>query len=192
MPFPAISRISTPRLVVRQIQAADLPDLMAVNGDEEVTRFLPYRTWTSMDDATAWYHRMQDLGATGTAQQLVLESVAAGRVIGSLLLFGHEASSARLEVGYALGRSHWRQGVAKEALQATCTHLFRELSVRRLEAQVDPANAASCALLQSLGFTLEGRLRQRWVTKGQAADTNFYGCLAQEWPAGQDGAPLPA
>ena len=49
---------------------------------------------------------------------------------------------------------------------------------------------ASCALLQSLGFTLEGRLRQRWVTKGQADDTNFYGCLAQEWPAGQDGAPL--
>ena len=181
MPFPAVTRIATPRLVIRPIEAADLPDLLAINGDEEVTRFLPYATWTSIDDGTAWFDRMQGIAATGTAQQLVIEHVPAGRVIGTLLLFKYEASSSRLELGYALGRSHWRQGLAKEALRGICTHLFRDRSIRRLEAEVNPANQASCALLQGLGFAMEGRLRKRWVSKGQAYDIHFYGCLAEEW-----------
>lgn len=43
-----------------------------------------------------------------------------------------------------------------------------------------PDNQASNALLASLGFTLEGRLRQRWKAKGVAYDVNHWGLLDGE------------
>ena len=59
--------------------------------------------------------------------------------------------------------------------------MLATMAIRRIEAEVNPANLASCALLLAVGFSLEGRLRKRWVSKGAAYDTNFYGCLAEDW-----------
>jgi [ribosomal protein S5]-alanine N-acetyltransferase len=59
--------------------------------------------------------------------------------------------------------------------------------VRRIEAEVNPANTASNALLLGLGFTHEGTARQRWVAKGRAYNTNLYGLLADEWASASAG-----
>ena len=57
------------------------------------------------------------------------------------------------------------------------------MGLRRLEAEVNPANSASVKVLRALGFTQEGCLRKRWVAKGNAPyDTHFFGLLAEEWP----------
>jgi len=79
-----------------------------------------------------------------------------------------------------LGRAHWGRGLMREALQAVCAALFDAGIVRRFEAEVDPANAASGALLGSLGFSREGRLRQRWAAKGRVYDVDAWGLLAGE------------
>ena len=181
MPLQPITSIPTPRFTIRPVNGGDLDDLFEINSDEAVTRFLPYKTWRTGDDGSAWLARMQALGATGTGQQLVIERSEDRKVVGTILLFKFDEGSARLELGYALGRAHWRNGYAREALQAVCGHAFRQLSVRRMEAEVDPLNTASNALLVALGFVREGMLRQRWITKGVANDTNIYGCLAHEW-----------
>ena len=183
MPIPAIEQVRTGRLCIRPVRGTDLADLLAVNGDAAVTEHLPYATWQSLEDAQAWFVRMQTLAASGTAQQLVVERVGEARVIGSVLLFQFDEASARLELGYVLGRAHWRLGLAREALQAVCSHLFGARGVRRIEAEVNPANLASNALLRALGFVHEGLLRKRWVAKGMAYDTNLYACLADEWKA---------
>lgn len=180
MPLMPVESITTPRLAVRPVGAADLPGLLPINGDEAVTRFLPYPTWQGQEDGAHWLARMQVLQGTGTAQQLVMERRADGRLVGTVLLFKHDEGSARIELGYVVGREHWRQGYATEALRAVCAHAFGALGVRRIEAEVNPANEASNAVLLKLGFTPEGRLRQRWVAKGQAYDTILYGCLAGE------------
>ena len=51
MSLTPVTEILCPRLRLRPLDSADLPDLMAVNGDPEVTRFLPYATWQSANDA---------------------------------------------------------------------------------------------------------------------------------------------
>jgi ribosomal-protein-alanine N-acetyltransferase len=184
MPLPALPSIESPRLLVRPLTKADLGDLLQVNGDAAVTRFLPYATWTSPADADAWYQRMADIQATGTAVQLVLVERRSGTAIGTCLLFRFDEGSARAELGYVLGRAHWGSGYMHEALVAVIDAAFGALSLRRLEAEVDPRNAASGRLLQRLGFTREGLLRQRWVTRGEAKDVEVYGLLSDEWRRG--------
>ncbi len=179
--FAIAAPIESQRLTLRPVAAADLPALAAINGDAEVTRFLPYATWQSADDGTAWLARMDAVAAAGTGQQLIIVRRADGMVIGTLLLFRFDAGSARVELGYVLGRSHRRQGLMREAVLAACGHVFGVLGLRRIEAEVNPANVASNRLLAGIGFTLEGTLRERWVTKGVAHDTHLYGCLAADW-----------
>lgn len=181
MPLPPFPEIRTARLLVRAVAESDLADLLEVNGDDEVTRYLPYSTWRCHDDAVAWLGRVQGLCATGTARQLVVERQSDGRVIGTVLVFHFDEPSARAEIGYVVGRACWRRGYAREALQAVCRHAFTEIGIRRIEAEARPDNVASNELLLSLGFTHEGRLRRRWVAKDEAYDTNIYGCLAGEW-----------
>jgi len=181
MAIPTIDKIVTARLVIRPVTETDLVDLLDINGDEQVTRFLPYATWQSIKDGEAWLKRMQALSETGAGQQLVIIRSSDERVVGTTLLFRYDEGSARVELGYVIGRAYWRQGYATEALTAVCEHAYTKMAIRRIEAEVDPRNAASNAVMQSLGFTREGLLRKRWITKGEPTDTYIYSCLAEEW-----------
>ena len=182
--------IETLRLRLRQVQPSDIEALLVVNCDEEVNAFLPYPRWADLNDGEAWYQRMVTLQTTGSAIQLVLVDKASNLAIGSCLVFRHDAASQRAELGYVLGREHWRQGLMNEALGAVVTAAFAGqlcgaflgVALRRLEAEVNPINRASCAALHRLGFTQEGLLRQRWVGKGQAYDVAVFGLLSHEWP----------
>jgi RimJ/RimL family protein N-acetyltransferase len=180
MPLDAVT-ISSARVALRAVAEPDIDDLLEINGDPEVTRFLPYATWQSREDGLAWLTRMQALEAAGTGRQLVVVRSADEKVIGTVLLFKFDAGSARLELGYVLGRAYWGQGFMREALETLCAHAFSAMSMRRLEAEVNPDNEPSNALLRRIGFRLEGTLRKRWVGKGMTYDTNFYGFLAEEW-----------
>ena len=176
--------VACQRVSLRPVAEADIDDLLEINGDEEVTRFLPYATWRSREDGLAWLERTRKLEATGTGRQLVVVRAADAKVVGTMLLFKFDAASARLELGYVLGRAYWGQGLMREALEALCAHAFSAMAIRRLEAEVNPDNEASNGLLRRIGFRLEGTLRKRWVAKGGPPyDTNFYGFLAEEWQA---------
>jgi RimJ/RimL family protein N-acetyltransferase len=179
--FP--QQLVTPRLVLRAVAQADLPDLLAINGDPEVTRYLPYEAWKDLTAARAWLERMRKIESEGTALQLVVARADDARVIGTCLLFRLDEGSARAELGYVMKRDHWRGGWMREALEALLAHAFTAMEIRRIEADVDPANIASQRLLERLGFEREGVRRERWVQKGRAVDSMMFGVLAREWLA---------
>jgi RimJ/RimL family protein N-acetyltransferase len=181
MAFLAPIRTESERLLIREVEAGDLADLLAINADDAVTQFLPYESWRSLADGVAWFERMKKIAETGTAAQLVIVDKASVRAIGTCLLFRLEAASARAELGYVLGRSRWGRGLMHEALVALISHAFDAQGLRRLEAEVNPLNVASCRLLERLGFTNEGLLRKRWLAKGALYDARFYGLLRDEW-----------
>ncbi len=71
-------------------------------------------------------------------------------------------------LGYFAFTGHERQGLMQEALRLVARIAFREMGLHRLEANIQPANAASIALVRSCGFRQEGysprylKLRGRW------------------------------
>jgi RimJ/RimL family protein N-acetyltransferase len=180
MPFSLPPLIDTQRLIIRLVKEDDIPDLYMVNGDDSVTQYLPYPSWQSIEDGKAWYERMYKLYETGTVIQFVIMEKASGHVIGSCLLFRLEEASARAEIGYIMGSAYWNMGFTFEALQALINYAFEQCDLRRLEAEIDPRNVASCNLLLKLGFTHEGTLRQRCFAKGEISDSNIYGLLRDD------------
>jgi len=106
------------------------------------------------------------------------------KLIGTVTLFNLSISNGRAEIGYAMGSAHWGNGYMNEALKALIVHAFDVMDFRRLEADVDPRNAASIRTLERLGFQREGFLRERWHVGGELQDAFFYGLLKREWQCG--------
>lgn len=117
---------------------------------------------------------------SGSHAQLGIELKCARRVIGTCTLFNFHEQSRRAEVGYILHREFWGNGYMTEALSYLIDYAFAKLGLNRLEADIDPRNAASARLLERLGFVREGLLRQRWIVGDEVSDTGFYGLLANE------------
>jgi [ribosomal protein S5]-alanine N-acetyltransferase len=119
----------------------------------------------------------------GSLLQLALERTADGAFLGLCLLFNFNKTSARAEIGYALASGYRSNGYMSEALPALIDHAFGALALNRLEADIDPRNAASARLLDRLGFMPEGVLRERWIVNGEPSDSRMYGLLARDWRA---------
>lgn len=102
-------------------------------------------------------------------------------LIGTSTLYNVDLTHRRAEVGYALNRDQWGKGYVNEALKALLRYAFAELNLHRLEADVDPRNAASIKTLERLGFKREGYLRERWHVDGEIQDALFYGLLRREF-----------
>ena len=93
---------------------------------------------------------------------------------------GEKRQGGVTELGYMVVPEAQGRGVAREAVAGLVGQLFSE-GQRRVFADVDPDNRASVALLERLGFRLEGRLRSEWHTHIGVRDSLIYGLLAGEW-----------
>jgi ribosomal-protein-alanine N-acetyltransferase len=58
---------------------------------------------------------------------------------------------------------------------------FRALALHRIEADIDPRNDGSRKLLERLGFSSEGLLRERYFVGEEITDTELFGLLATGW-----------
>ncbi len=59
-------------------------------------------------------------------------------------------------LGYYAFAGFEGQGLMREGLKAVVRHAFKELSLHRLEANIQPGNGPSIALVKACGFRLEG------------------------------------
>ena len=71
----------------------------------------------------------------------------------------------------------------QEALRALIAYGFGTLNLNRIEADVDPRNAASAKTLERQGFLKEGYLRERWIVGDEVSDSALYGLLQRDWMA---------
>lgn len=110
---------------------------------------------------------------------------------GTCTLWQIDEQNRRAEVGFALARADWGKGLMTAGLTVLIGYCFERLRLRRLEADVDPENETSIALLERLGFRREGRLRERWLVGGKVFDSLFYGLLERDWREGHRPTPRP-
>jgi [ribosomal protein S5]-alanine N-acetyltransferase len=181
MPLTVPHQIESSRVLVRPLLESDLPALLVINSDEEVTKFLGRPPWKSMTDAEAWFQRMSAVQEAGSAVEFVIRIKSTEEVIGRCGLFDYTEGDACAAVGYLLGRAYWGQGYMREALTGLIDCAFHEMNLRRLEAKVEAENISSAGLLRRLGFAREGVLRERWITNGKPVDAELYGLLRHEW-----------
>lgn len=185
-PQVAAARLPTlaaPRVQLRWMEARDLEDLYAIYSDPEVVRYWSHTAWPHRDEASIYLEAIENGFQAGSLFQWGIAMRGDDRVIGTVTLYAIDHAQGRAEVGFALARDHWGHRYGQEALTVLMDHAFDALSLRRIEADVDPRNLPSLRTLETLGFRREGYLRQRWQVAGELQDSVLMGLLASDWQA---------
>jgi [ribosomal protein S5]-alanine N-acetyltransferase len=139
----------TPRLVLRPVEEADVPELVALLADPEVFRFL-------LDGAPAPVAQVREIvaaSATSFRTSGVGLYLATERGDGSVagLAGFRPAEIGGLELVCALRPRYWGRGLAEEACRACLASAF-EAGLEEVLAGADAPNSASLRLIARLGF----------------------------------------
>lgn len=177
--FPTLN---TGRLVLRQFEVTDAEAVQHLAGAKEVAAgtFLPH----PMDRQAAhdWITERLKNQAAGTGVTFAITLAESGEVIGSIgLEIVAEHEQGRLS--YWLGSAYWNHGYGTEAVTALVDYGFLSLKLHRIYAPHFHTNPASGRVLQKVGMTHEGRLREHYIRFGQRIDVELYGMLRQEFIA---------
>lgn len=84
-------------------------------------------------------------------------------------------------LGYYLGAAYAGQGLMSEAIALTLNHAFTTMGLHRVEANIQPDNAPSLALVAKLGFVREGYSRRYLKIRGRWRDHERWAILAEDW-----------
>ncbi|HEX7150624.1 MAG TPA: GNAT family N-acetyltransferase [Thermoanaerobaculia bacterium] len=166
---------------LRWLHDGDVPALHSIFADPQVMRYWSSPPLESLDAAR---ELLAHIHANFRARTLFQWGIARNEddlVIGTTTLYHLDYQHGRGDIGYALGRAHWGNGHASDAVSRALRFAFDELGLRRIEADADPRNEASIRVLERQGFVREGNLRERYFMNGELQDTAFYGLLKREW-----------
>lgn len=181
--MPAFNDITlhTTRLLLRALREADAPSLLAIFSDAMFMRYGTTPPWKAMCEADAMIARDLKAMALGERIRLGIERVEDKALIGICTLFDLDQSCRSAQIGYGLGSKFWGNGYMNEALVALLEYGFSELSLNRIEADIDPENVHSAKSLARIGFIKEGHLRESCMVNGALKDSARYGLLRNEW-----------
>jgi RimJ/RimL family protein N-acetyltransferase len=176
VPLPNI--INTPRLVLRPYSLGDVDAVLSYAADKEWGRYLPLPRPYLRRDAERFVAGQILLDRTVHPSWAI---VFKNSVIGGInIRFNFENRLA--EMGYSIARDNWRQGFAYEAARAVVEAAFHvHPDLNRIRASTDLRNLASQRVLEKVGMSKEGILRQNRFVHEEFADEVWFGLLRDEW-----------
>lgn len=162
------------RISIRPFKVTDVDDFMSWASDDQVTRFLRWKTFTSKEEALTF---IKDICVPHPWRRSICVNDHCS--ISFISVFpGSGDDRCRANMGYALATKHWGPGITTKAVKIALSQVFKDLpDLVRLQAFVDVENKASQRVLEKTGFPKEGLLRKYCYIKGKITDLLAYSFL---------------
>lgn len=157
-------RLETERLFIYPVSDGEMRSLAESEKDPELRKAYFEMLWGCLDfpESRAWY----------AAWDMELRE-SPGTAAGDLCFKGPPEGGA-VEVGYGLRAGFCGKGYMTEALRALCAWALAQPGVMLIEAETEPGNAASQAVLARAGFVPAGKAGEegpRFVLRGAGKDS---------------------
>jgi len=142
----------------------------------ETTLNIPYPY--TLSQVNQWITTLREDPLKTNEMHFAIET--GGDLIGTVrLILNPQHDNAK--TGYWIGKEFWGKGYATEAAAAVLTFGFNRLHLNRIYANCFDNNPASVKILERMGMTLEGRLRQHIKKWDEYRDLLVYGMLKEEF-----------
>ncbi len=157
--------LETDRLVLRRFTEADVDNLVELDSDPEVMRYINGGRPTPREEVEqeilpaflAWYERSPGFGFWAA------EEKATGEFVGWFHFRPEPHSpSGDVELGYRLRRAAWGKGYATEGARALIRKGFSESGVRRVVAETMAINTGSRRVMEKCGLRHVRTFYQEW------------------------------
>ncbi len=172
-PFPTLT---TERLALRQIVPDDLEFSFRLRNDDAVIEYLD-RPKQTREEIAALIERITLATERNESISWAISWRDRPSYLGEISFWRTIPMHHRAEIGYSLLPEYWKQGLAREALHAVLTYGFETMRLHSIEANVNPNNTPSFALLEKAGFVREAYFRENHHHDGRFTDSAIYSLL---------------
>jgi [ribosomal protein S5]-alanine N-acetyltransferase len=173
---PTAPEITTTRLNLRGLTTDDAQAIFRYASDPEVARFTLWPPHKS-EEFTKGFLRLFTQPTFLSWAILPQDEEA---VVGMVFLHSLNKQHKKAELAFNLARTHWKKGFVTEAAGAVLDFAFRHLALNRIEATCMPANVGARRVLEKLGLSREGRMRQSHFRYDGSHDMDLFAVLKDE------------
>lgn len=176
-----IPRFETEHLILRKLTLEDAEDVFDYASNPKVSKYVTWETHRTINDSIAFIkmtiekYEQKGIGDWG----LVLKEN--GKLIGTCGFVTWNKQHHWAEIGYVLSQDYWNRGIMTEAARTIIRHGFEKMDLNRIEAQHMVVNIASGRVMQKIGMTFEGVIREKFFAKGNYRDLKLYSILKREY-----------
>lgn len=178
--------VETERMLLRRFTESDVDNLVELDSDPEVMRYITGGTPTPraeiVDDVLpaflTYYRRVDGFGFWAAIDR------AGGEFLGWFHLRpGPGHSGDEPELGYRLRRSAWGKGYATEGARALIDKAFRDLGASRVYAETMAVHTASRRVMEKAGMRRVRTFHQEWPYRieGDEHGDVEYAVTRTEW-----------
>ncbi|KJH69568.1 GNAT family N-acetyltransferase [Aliterella atlantica] len=158
--------LESARLILRQFTLADVDNLLALDSDRTVMRFInggiPSDREAIQKQLLKWlayYEKYQNFGLWASTEKSSQDFIGwfhfYPAIENAFAVELNLATDDEIALGYRLCQSFWGKGYATEASQALVAKGFNEWDVQKVSAWALTANQASIRVMEKAGLHLE-------------------------------------
>ncbi len=165
----------TDRFILRKIRMDDAADMLEMESDPEVLKFIGTPVLTSLDEIMKGIEYIQNQYRDFGMGRLAIEDKNSGEMLGwtGIKLEKHIRDFDYHDLGYRLKRKHWGKGIATETGFASLDIGFNEYGLDKVNAGARIDHQASRNVLLKLGF----QIMEKFEFEG---DNNHYFEISRE------------
>ena len=175
---PRNAEIVGKRIYLRRLANADRDEFIALN---RASKRL-HRGLVSPPTQVAKFHRLLERCRRPDILCLLICRVDDGAILGSINLsqiFRGGFQNAYL--GYYIGAEFAGKGYTSDAVDLILKYAFDHLRLHRVEANIQPSNHLSIAIVKRAGFVREGFSRRYLKVCGRWRDHERWAIIAEDW-----------
>lgn len=174
--------LTTERLTLRPFYLSDAKDVERLAGDisiADTTLNVPHPYEDGM--AEGWIQTHASKYKSGELAAFAVVDNFRGNLLGTVGLTISPQFN-RADLGYWIGVPFWGKGYCTEASRCLIDFAFNVLNLHRVTAYHLARNPASGRVMEKIGMTKEGVMREHTRKWGKYEDLVAYGILASDQP----------
>lgn len=179
--FQNFPQLASERLLLRKLELTDAPEVQIIRSDEKVMIYMDSERHLTIRHSKNFIAKNLKRYEERTGIFWAIIEKSTNSFIGDFSFFKIDHKNSRAEIGYTLKPEFWGKGFMKEAMFALLNFGFRELNLHSLEANINPENNNSRAILTKMGFQKEAYFRENYYYAGDYLDSEIYSFLKSEF-----------
>ena len=166
--------IETDRLILRKFLDTDIEDMFSIYSDKEVNTFLPWFPFASIENTRIYLHNnifAEYKKAIGYRYAIAHKQL--NKVIGFISLFQINEETKSGDLGYALSKDFWNNGIVTEACKEVLKKL-KDNGFKYITATHDINNPSSGKVMEKLNMIYQSSYDEMWQPKKFMVTFNLY------------------
>ncbi len=172
----------TDRLIIREYKKTDIDGFLRVVRQPEIyatTYGIPLNY--SRVRAEWWLKTIKENKKADTAHEFAMILKNSGEYIGNVGLINISRLHNRAEISYYIDREYMNQGYTTEAALVMLKYGFKNLKLHKISGVCMSVNPASRRVMEKIGMTYEGTLREELFKDNEYYDLDRLSILRNEF-----------